>query len=189
MIRMLIPLASLLCLSTAFAAAEPPPHRALLGFVEWVSLEPEGVPVKARLDTGAKTSSLHSQDTEEFERDGKDWVRFKVPLEERTLELELPIERVVLIKRKGAPPARRYVVNLPLCLDGRSYEAEFSLADRSGFNYPVLLGRRFLRDVAIVDPADSFLATRRCGAGDESPAPETAATAESPTAAPAGEGK
>ena len=167
--RTLITLASLFMACTAAAAHDDAAlkHRTLLGFVEWVTLEPSGLHLKARLDTGAKTSSLHGLEPEEFERDGEDWVRFKLPLEHRKddapqLVLERPVERVVLVKRKGAPPQRRYVVQLPLCLDGTSYQAEFSLTDRSGFIYPVLLGREFLREVAVVDPAESFIASRAC---------------------------
>lgn len=142
-------------------------HRALLGFVEWVTIEPVGLRLKARLDTGARTSSLHSKDVEPFERGGERWVRFRVPIDANrhggaALTLERPIERVVLIKRKGAAPQRRYVVELPICIDGRRHETEFSLTDRENFLYPVLLGRRFLADVALVDSADSFLAKKKC---------------------------
>ena len=173
MTRILIVFAALL--SAASAAAHDDTsysHRKLLGFVEWVTVEPAGLRLKARLDTGALTSSLHSVDTQVFQRDGEDWVRFHVPVaghrgtdEEaalRVLALERPVTRVVLVKRKGAPPQRRYVVELTFCLDGRRYETEFSLTDRGEFIYPALLGRRFLKDVAVVDPANSFLAGEAC---------------------------
>jgi hypothetical protein len=173
MTRTLLVLAALLCIGSATADDNTAPsHRKLLGFVEQLTLEPVGLRLKARLDTGAQTSSLHSIDTEPFKRDGKEWVRFHVPLADqrradeegaqRVLVLERPVKRVVLVKRKGAPPQRRYVVELPFCLDGRHYETEFSLTDRTTFLYPALLGRNFLKDVAVVDPADSLLATEKC---------------------------
>lgn len=173
MTRALIALAALLCMGSAAANDNPePPHRKLLGFVEQMTLEPVGLRLKARLDTGAQTSSLHSVETEPFKRDGKEWVRFHVPIAEqrsgeeegsvRALVLERPVKRTVLVKRKGAPPQRRYVVELPFCLDGQSYATEFSLTDRTTFLYPALLGRRFLKDVAVVDPANSYLAKNEC---------------------------
>ncbi|MCO6441769.1 MAG: ATP-dependent zinc protease [Nitrococcus mobilis] len=145
--------------------------RSLLGWIEWVVLEPQKLRLKARLDTGAKTSSLHAVDVVEFERDGAKWVRFKLPLEAHkedyqgelpTLVYERPVLDTVLIKRKNAHVQPRYVVEMAFCIDGREHEAEFSLADRGNFNYPVLLGRRFLGSVALVDPRENFLAQRRC---------------------------
>lgn len=173
MTRALIALIALLCMGSAAANEDSlPPQRKLLGFVEQMTLEPAGLRLKARLDTGAQTSSLHSIETEAFKRDGKEWVRFHVPIEEqdaegdegrvRALVLERPVKRTVLIKRKGAPSQRRYVVELPFCFDGQHYETEFSLTDRTAFMYPALLGRQFLKDVAVVDPAQSFLAKNAC---------------------------
>lgn len=159
---------------TAFLTALPglahPDHRILLGFVEWITLEPVGLRLKARLDTGALTSSLHAVDVEPFERGGENWVRFRVPVSDhapgdttlRAVVLERPVARRVLVKRKGAPSQERYVVQLPFCLNGSHHTTEFSLTDRGEFNYPALLGRRFLKDVAIVDPAADFQAPERC---------------------------
>ena len=152
-------------------AADAPRARSLLGWIEWVVLEPQKLRVKARLDTGAKTSSLHAVDVVEFERDGEKWVRFKVPLDNHkedydgelpTLAYERPVAATILIKRKNAHLQPRYVVEMAFCINGHAHEAKFSLADRSNFNYPVLLGRRFLGDVTLVDPRESFLAQRRC---------------------------
>ncbi len=152
-------------------ADSDPQARSLLGWIEWVVLEPQKLRLKARLDTGAKTSSLHAVDVAEFERDGAKWVRFKLPLKAHkkgykgkppTLVYERPVLDTVLIKRKNAHVQPRYVVAMTFCIDGREHEAEFSLADRRNFNYPVLLGRRFLGDVALVDPRQSFLAQRKC---------------------------
>ncbi|EAR23100.1 ATP-dependent zinc protease family protein [Nitrococcus mobilis] len=152
-------------------AADDPQSRSLLGWIEWVVLEPQKLLLKARLDTGAKTSSLHAVDVVEFERDGAKWVRFNVPLKAHketykgelpTLVYERPVVDTVLIKRKNAHLQPRYVVEMAFCIDGREHEAEFSLADRGNFNYPVLLGRRFLGDIALVDPRESFLAQRKC---------------------------
>lgn len=148
-----------------------------LGFVEWVVLENAGLRLKARLDTGAKTSSLHATDIEPFEKDGERWVRFSIPLGDHkdqpnpggldhkdvVITLTEPVERTVLIKRKGAPSQRRYVVDMTFCIAGTSHHTQFSLTNRKNFSYPVLLGRRFMSDDSIlVDSSDSFLSKREC---------------------------
>lgn len=168
----------------AAALAEPapkdePPVPETLGFVEWVVMNDTGLRLKARLDTGAKTSSLHAVNVEEFQQDDQKWVKFQIPLadhkdhpvddesninhEEIILELERPVERTVLIKRKGAPSQRRYVVMMDFCIAGTNHQTQFSLTDRGNFSYPVLLGRRFMRDDNIlIDSADSFIADKEC---------------------------
>lgn len=148
-----------------------------LGFVEWVVMQDTGVRLKARLDTGAKTSSLHSINVEEFDKGDERWVSFQLPLgdhedqpsdgeishDEVVLEFELPVERVVLVKRKGATSQRRYVVNMDFCVAGKVHTTQFSLADRAKFSYPVLLGRRFMSDDSIlVDSANGFVAVKQC---------------------------
>ena len=183
--KFLIPLslATALIIPTVTLAATAPKNDATvpetLGFVEWVVMNDTGLRLKARLDTGAKTSSLHAVNVEGFEQDGQKWVKFQIPLadhkdhpvddesnidqEEIILELERPVERTVLIKRKGAPSQRRYVVMMDFCIAGTSHETQFSLTDRGNFSYPVLLGRRFMRDDNIlIDSADSFIAKKEC---------------------------
>ncbi|WP_273203388.1 ATP-dependent zinc protease [Marinobacter subterrani] len=149
----------------------------VLGFVEWVVLKDTSLRLKSRLDTGARTSSLHAVNVEPFEKDDQEWVRFQIPLgdhddqptegtlehEDVILKFERPVERTVLIKRKGAPSQRRYVVRMEFCIAGTIHETQFSLADRGRFSYPVLLGRRFMGDDEIlVDSSDSFLAEQEC---------------------------
>nr|WP_257900156.1 ATP-dependent zinc protease [Marinobacter sp. F4206] len=153
------------------------PVPETLGFVEWVVMNDTGLRLKARLDTGAKTSSLHAVNVEEFKKDNEEWVKFQLPLgdhedqpsegdlehEDVVLEFERPIHRTVLIKRKGAPSQRRYVVNMEFCIAGTIHETQFSLTDRGNFSYPILLGRRFMRDDNIlIDSADSFIAELDC---------------------------
>ena len=162
----------------------------ILGFVEWIVLDNPSLRLKARLDTGANTASLHATDIEEFSRDDEEWVRFDLPLDnhkesdddeiedlidDATLTFERPVERTVLIKRKGAESQRRYVVMMDFCINGENHEAQFSLTDRGRFSYPALLGRRFMGGQIVVDPADSFLAESEC---DYSELEEVAEVAE-----------
>jgi len=175
-------IAALLFLSAPGHSTEPDDDGKgrtpeILGFVEWVVMKDSGLRLKSRLDTGAKTSSLHAVNVKPLEKNGKQWVSFQIPLgdhedqpsegelehDDITLELERPVERTVLIKRKGAPSQRRYVVRMEFCIAGTIHETQFSLTDRGRFSYPVLLGRRFMRDDKIlVDSSDSFLAEREC---------------------------
>ena len=144
--------------------------RTVMGWVEWITLCATGFAMEAKLDSGALTSSLHATDIERFERDGDEWVRFTVHNHEDSaaLTLERPVARNVRIKRHGAESQRRAVVELPFCVGGTRYETEFSLVDRSNFIYPVLLGRRFLADVALIDAAEKHLVEpTRDGCDDE----------------------
>jgi len=172
--------AALLLIPTMAMAEESKDDKSVperLGFVEWMVLEGTGLRMKARLDTGAKTSSLHAVNVEPFKKGEEEWVSFQLPLadhqdeddadgkslEEVILEFNLPVERTVKIKRKGAPSQSRYVVNMEFCIAGSSHTTEFSLTDRGKFSYPALLGRRFMRDDNIlIDSADAFIAEQEC---------------------------
>jgi hypothetical protein len=174
--------AALILLSSPGHSTEPDNNGKgrtpeILGFVEWVVMKDTDLRLKSRLDTGAKTSSLHAVNVKPFEKNGEEWVSFQIPLgdhedqpgegelehDDIILELERPVERTVLIKRKGAPSQRRYVVRMEFCIAGTFHETQFSLADRGRFSYPVLLGRRFMRDDHIlVDSTDSFMASKEC---------------------------
>lgn len=153
---------------TARAEGGPPVHsKRIVGWVERAVMLPGGAPVYAKLDTGAKTSSLHAEEIERFEKDGAPWIRFTAVLEGpkdtvRRERFERPVHREVRIKDHDDPADSRPVVELDFCLDGRRERAEFSLTDRSGFLYSVLLGRRFLADRFVVDPGETFEAERGC---------------------------
>ena len=153
-------------LSCMTAAADS--NKVMAGWLETVYLsELPDHQAKAKLDTGAKTSSINARNVEAFTRDGKPWVRFELVLKNlqgqtRTVALERPRLRSVLIKERDGKPGKRPVVALELCFGGSLRQAEFTLADRTGFNYPVLLGRRFLAGIAVVDPQATHLTQPDC---------------------------
>jgi len=135
------------------------PERHPVGWVEWVRVEPGGQWLKAKLDTGAKTSSLSALELEVIETpDGADRVRFRLAGAngEPGPWVERPVARWVRIKRHDAKPDRRPVVEMEICLGGIRRSVETSLADRRKFIYPVLLGRNFLVDTVLVDAAATF---------------------------------
>lgn len=151
----------------------PPPAaqaRELLqlGWIERIRLQPWDIVAKAKLDTGAKTAAIHATEITRFSKDGKKWVRFKLALDHRdpkseTFLVERPLERDIAIKLRGTDKKDpRPTVKLQFCLGGMRYEALFTLVNRGKFNYPVLLGRRFLTDLAVIDPASRYNSTPTC---------------------------
>ena len=156
-------------ISLAESGQQPARARVIMGWIEPVVLVPWGVQVKAKLDSGAKTSSIDAKQVQRFEKDGEPWVRFVIPVESgrRKKKLGIPVERPLVrdvrIKRHKTSSYERPVVTLQFCLNGQDYDTQFNLIDRSGFNYPVLLGRLFLKDVAVIDPSAVFLSDQAGG--------------------------
>ena len=143
------------------------PARVIAGWVENVRIQNLNFNVKAKLDTGAKTSSIHAKDIELFSKDDKKWVRFALVLRDsedtvHELKLEKKLIRRVRIKSQDDKDDSRYVVMLDVCFNGRTYSTEFTLSDRDEFIYDVLIGRRFLKRTAIVDVNQAFLTVTDC---------------------------
>ncbi|MEM6707848.1 MAG: RimK/LysX family protein [Pseudomonadota bacterium] len=136
-------------------------ERLLLGELEEVFLDPPGVHVVARMDTGADSSSLNAQNLTQFERDGEDWVRFDWVIKEQTYEVERPILRYVRVIQQADPEGtRRPVVSLRLRIGATDDVFDFTLADRSHLDYQMILGRNFLTNVAVVDVGRRFVQPR-----------------------------
>ena len=131
----------------------------ILGQVEYVDILPQAIRQKARIDTGAATSSIDAHDIITFERDGKKWVKFNVRFREtdRVVEFKEPVVRTVLIKSYGEETVRRIVVKLKLAIGSIEKTLEVNLAERSNFEYPVLIGRNFLDAGIIVDVSHKYL--------------------------------
>lgn len=130
--------------------------KLIVGETEDVWLDAVNDSFPARIDTGATTSSLSAQDITVFERDGKPWVSFNLAHEgvDEKLPVETPLVRYVRIRQASAEDTeRRPVVELTMRLGRLSEKTEFTLTDRSQMTYPVLLGREFLKDIAVVDIA------------------------------------
>ncbi len=127
--------------------------KRIIGTVENIRLVPPNVVLKARIDTGAKTTSIDARNITPFERDGKQWVRFVSMAKNKEYPIERKIIKHVQIKRHGAAPQDRYVVNMRIVLGDVSRLILVSLNDRDAYQYPILIGRNFLRDFFIVDVA------------------------------------
>jgi hypothetical protein len=119
----------------------------------------------AKLDTGALTSSIHAEEKELFERDGKKWVRFivtdpslKKPTRSR---IEAPLVRIAKIKEPGGESIAREVVRLSFTIGDRKMSGEFTLNNRSNMLAPVLVGRTVIKDLGWVDPGRTHLADQK----------------------------
>ncbi|GJL72419.1 MAG: ATP-dependent Zn protease [Nitrosomonas sp.] len=132
---------------------DPNDNRIVLGGIENVFLDPPNLEFSARIDTGAKTSSLNAVDMVEFERDGDPYVKFHVihPETDKKIELTRRVRGHVRIKDHKSESRRRPIVSLRVKLANIDERISFTLVDRSKFSQQVLLGRNFLRDLAVVD--------------------------------------
>lgn len=143
---------------------DPDPVQ-VYGWREMVSVTGVEGKFQAKLDTGAQTSSIHADDKELFERDGRKWVRFVVT-DPRTKDsprtrIEAPLVRIVRIKEPGGESVPREVVRLSIRIGDRKLRAEFSLNNRDNMNCPLLIGRSTLKDLGVVDPGRTYLADRK----------------------------
>jgi hypothetical protein len=135
---------------------EKPDSKIVIGALEYVRLVPPNVVLKARIDTGAKTTSIDARDVTPFERDGKQWVRFVCVSGEKEYTIERKVVKTVQIKRHGAESQDRYVVKMRIILGNVSQLISVNLSDRDDYKYPVLIGRNFLRDFFMVDVAKKY---------------------------------
>lgn len=128
-------------------------HLPIVGAVEWAKVEPAGLWVESRVDTGADTTSIHAEDIQLIEKDGKRYVSFVLidAVTGSSYPQELRLRRRVLIKQSGGPDQRRYVVRMWVSMGETRSRIDVNLTDRSDFKYPLLIGRNFLTDTMIVD--------------------------------------
>ena len=139
-----------------------PIDKLIIGSEELILLSSLQEKYKARIDTGATTSSLNATDIVEFERDGIKWVRFNFSqaINNETQIIEAKVARTILIRQaNNSEPTRRPIIELPVQLGDMKMLTEFTLADRSHMTFPVLLGRTFLKDIVMVDVARTYTIT------------------------------
>ena len=133
------------------------------GWIEKAMIYPHEIVLQAKLDTGAKTSSLHAPDPEFIMRDGEEWVRISVTNRKiETVMLEAPVVRDVKIKRHFGDRQIRKVVLLDLCIGNVRKREEVNLVDRTGFNYQLLVGRNFLKNAFLIDSGSTYLLSTDC---------------------------
>ncbi|MEM9170500.1 MAG: RimK/LysX family protein [Pseudomonadota bacterium] len=140
---------------------EPP---VVLGYLEDAAIGLLGLEMKAKLDTGADSTSVHARDVEIYRRPKKgSWVRFRlIGKAGRAVKYDQRIVRYARIKTKTGGSIRRPVIRMPICVGGRWGRAEINLADRDVFEYDMLIGREFLADRVLVDSGNTFAAKDDC---------------------------
>lgn len=142
--------------------------KTIFGYVERVVVSEQGLSLKAKLDTGAETSSLDARNIKRFRRNGERMVRFDVPDPEtgQLVTLERPLARVVRIRQNDGPYQARPVVRMWLCIGHVLQRVDVNLVDRADFIYPLLIGRSAMRGAIIVDPEMTYTARPRCDLED-----------------------
>lgn len=135
------------------------------GWREWVSLPGIDVEwIKAKLDSGARSSAIHAFDIHEFPRDDEPWVRFSIHPWQRSgddsVDVELPIHDRRHVKSSTGHVQERYVVLMDVTLVERTVTAEVTLTSRDQMGFRMLIGREALRQGYLIDSRRSYLGGR-----------------------------
>lgn len=172
---LLVTAVAALSTGSAFAQSTPQQSRAALmtmplptvaGWIETVTFPDQGLTLDAKLDTGAGISSLSATGLERFRRKGKTWYRFTIHgAGGKTATLEQQTSRFARVMRAEVKDTRRPIVKLKVCVAGRAAVTDFTLTDRAGQDYQVLIGRRFLAGRALVDASRTHLFSKPCEGG------------------------
>ncbi len=135
--------------------------KMTVGSEEWLSFPALGIPaIKARIDSGAKTSSMHAFNIHTFRRDGAAWVSFEVHPLQNNRRIVIRCERPILdrrsVKSSSGVSETRYVIGALLKAGEENWEIEITLANRDSMGYRMLLGREAMNGKMLVDPSLSF---------------------------------
>ncbi len=140
-------------------------ERQVLGWREWLALPDLGIPaIKAKIDTGARTSAIHAASVETVRRSGVELVRFHVhPVRSRpdiVVQGEAPILDRRIVSDSGGHREERIFVRTRLVAGGHEWPIELNLTDRETMLFPMLLGRTAMAGRVLVEPEQSYLLGR-----------------------------
>lgn len=147
-------------------------EKDIFGWAEHVLVGRSQLAMEAKLDTGADTSSIDASKIRRYRNENKKlWVEFRLTDDDsgRSIRFKKRLVRYAYIKKHDGPSQKRPVVKMALCLGDHPMEIEVSLVDRSGFAFPVLLGRNALEGLAVVDSELDFTADPTCPSEEDQP--------------------
>lgn len=135
--------------------------KEIIGKKEWCSLPGLNIPaIKAKVDSGAKTSALHAFNIQSFDKNGEEWVSFEVHPLQNNRKISLKCESKVIdrrnIKSSSGAIERRYVIRELLELNDTKWEIEITLSNRDTMGYRMLIGRQAMNDRLVIDPSMNF---------------------------------
>ncbi|MBN9286082.1 MULTISPECIES: 30S ribosomal protein S6--L-glutamate ligase [Flavobacterium] len=136
--------------------------KVIVGSEEWCSFPALGIPtIKARVDSGAKTSALHATNITPFERNGENWVKFDINPIQNNIKAVIHCQALLVDKRvvKSSSGYRelRYVIRTLLEIGGSEWEVELTLTNRDSMGFRMLLGREAMSGRILVDPEQKYL--------------------------------
>lgn len=136
--------------------------QPLVGWREWVSLPQLGITsVKAKIDTGARSSAIHASNIKRFRRNGQSMVRFEVCPTQHSragmVTVEAPLIEMRSVRSSNGKSQVRPVIRTPVILGNRQWELELTLTNRDAMGFRMLLGRQALRKRFLIDPGRSYL--------------------------------
>jgi hypothetical protein len=137
------------------------PDHLVIGWREWLSLPDLGVPaIKAKVDSGARSSCLHVRELETFFRGEQEWVRFVVQPLNRRPDIQFACEARVVDRRRvtdsGGHSQQRVFISTTIKLGDRLWPCEINLTKRDNMLFPMLLGRTSMANRALVQPGASY---------------------------------
>lgn len=138
-------------------------RKMTVGWQEWLSLPELGIDkLKVKVDTGAKTSALHTFSIEPFDKSGIPWVRFGIHPVQDNVTIEQFCECKIFdqreVKDSGGHTEQRYVIKTTMIMGSYEKEIQLTLTSRDTMKFRMLLGREAMRGAMLVDPESSFLA-------------------------------
>ncbi len=137
--------------------------KQIIGINEQVALPTEGLELKAKIDSGAKNTSLHALNIKLFQQNGKQWVSFDTLNQKKeTISLSAPVHRIARIKRHNGKSQERPVIITGVCIGNILRNVEVNLIDRSRLNYPLLIGRTYLDGNFLIDVSLKYTVKPNC---------------------------
>jgi ribosomal protein S6--L-glutamate ligase len=137
----------------------------VVGSEEWCALPDLNIPaIKARVDSGAKTSAIHASNLIKFQRDGELWVSYEIhPIQKNRrviVQCESKVHDIRMVKNTSGLSEKRFVIKTPLVMDGKVWDIEMTLANRDSMGFKMLLGREAMNGRILVNPGEGMRLTQ-----------------------------